>query len=192
MSPSRPISPDENLTELVAEARDKILSWRPGFEGRWLLVDVISQQLHLLDEKGFEASWPVSTSAGGLDNRQDSGGTPPGLHLVHRKIGQDAETGMIFESRQPTGVLWRPTDHPSGESSRDDLILTRILTLDGLEEGVNRGPGVDSLTRYIYIHGTNHEEAVGRPESGGCIRLTSADVTDLFSRVEEGDPVVIL
>jgi UDP-N-acetylmuramate--alanine ligase len=192
MSPPHPTSPDENLTALLAQARDKISSWRPGFTGRWLLVDVFAQQLHLLENSRIVGTWPVSTAACGLDNRQDSGGTPPGLHQIHRKIGHDAETGMIFESRRPTGLLWRPTDHPDPESVADDLILTRILTLDGLEDGVNRGPGVDSRARYIYIHGTNQEETVGRPESGGCIRMTSTDVIDLFSRVEEGDPLVII
>jgi hypothetical protein len=192
MSPSRNTSPDENLNRLISEARDKILSWQPGFTGRWLLVDVFSQQLLYLEKTGIVASWPVSTSACGLDNRQDSGGTPAGLHRIHRKIGQDAEPGMIFESRQPTGILWPLAAHPAPEPSPDDLILTRILTLDGLEDGVNRGPGIDSRARYIYIHGTNHEEVVGRPESGGCIRMTSTDIVDLFALAREGDPLVIL
>ena len=99
---------------------------------------------------------------------------------------------MIFESRQPTGILWPLAAHQAPEPSPDDLILTRILTLDGLEDGVNRGPGIDSRARYIYIHGTNHEEAVGRPESGGCIRMTSTDIVDLFALAREGDPLVIL
>ncbi|MGV1014225.1 MAG: glutamate ligase domain-containing protein, partial [Methyloceanibacter sp.] len=73
----------------------------------------------------------------------------------------------------------------------DDLILTRILTLDGLEDGVNRGPGCDSLTRYIYLHGTNHEDLLGRPMSHGCVRLANDDIRDLFARLREGDHVLI-
>jgi UDP-N-acetylmuramate--alanine ligase len=184
--------PESNLARLIAEGRDKILAWQPGFTGRWLLVDVLAQRLVLLQGTEATAGWPVSTAAAGLDNRQDSGGTPPGLHQVDQKIGQDTEPGMIFENRRPTGILWPRSTREMPELQEDDLILTRILILDGLEEGVNRGPGIDSRTRYIYIHGTNHEEAIGLPESGGCVRMTNIDVVELFDQVEEGDPVVIL
>jgi len=156
------------------------------------LVDVTAQRLVLLQGTEATAGWPVSTAAAGLDNRQDSGGTPPGLHRVDRKIGEDTEPGMIFESRRPTNVLWRRTAGETAELQGNDLILTRILTLDGLEEGLNRGPGIDSRARYIYIHGTNHEAAIGRPVSHGCVRMSNADVVDLFDRVEEGAPVVIV
>jgi UDP-N-acetylmuramate--alanine ligase len=201
MSPSRKISPDENLARLIAQGREMILARQPDFTGRWLLVDVFDQRLILLQDNEMTATWPVSTSAAGLDNRQDSGGTPPGLHRVHGKIGEEAEPGMIFESRQATGILWRSADNEKqdGDNKQDgdekqdgDLILTRILTLDGLEEGINRGPDIDSRARYIYIHGTNHEAAIGSPESGGCVRMTNIDIVELFDLVEEEDPVVII
>jgi UDP-N-acetylmuramate--alanine ligase len=99
---------------------------------------------------------------------------------------------MVFVSRKPTGILWRQDTVPPSGIQKDDLILTRILALDGLEEGLNRGPGIDSRERYIYIHGTNHEQAIGSPESGGCVRMTSDHVVELFDQVQEGDPVVIL
>jgi len=186
------ISPDENLARLITQGRDLILSRQPEFAGRWLLVDVFAQRLILLRDSGVTDDWPVSTAAAGLDNRQDSAGTPPGLHRIHCKIGEGLEPGMIFESRQTTGILWRSSDPEAAGPREKDLILTRILTLDGLENGVNLGPGIDSRARYIYIHGTNHEEAIGSPESGGCVRMTNADVVALFDQVEEGDPVVIL
>ena len=189
MSPSRKVSPDENLARLIAQGRDMILARQSDFTGRWLLVDVFGQHLILLQDNEMTATWPISTSAAGLDNRQDSGGTPPGLHRVHRKIGEGAEPGMIFESRQPTGILWR---NAGDDKQNRDLILTRILTLDGLEDGVNRGPDIDSRARYIYIHGTNHEAAIGSPESGGCVRMTNIDVVELFDLVKEEDPVVII
>jgi len=192
MSPSHKISPDEDLARLIAQGRDMILARQPDFTGRWLLVDVFTQRLILLQDSRMMATWPVSTASVGLDNRQDSRGTPCGLHRIARKIGEGAEPDMIFESRQPTGILWRRAASRGRESQKGDLILTRILTLDGLEDGVNRGPGIDSLARYIYIHGTNHEGAVGSPESGGCMRMTSNDVVELFDQVEEEDPVVIL
>ena len=104
---------------------------------------------------------------------------------MHRRIGEGAEEGSVFVSREPTGEMWR------GEARDDDLILTRILTLDGLEEGINRGPGHDSLARYIYLHGTNHELLLGRPTSHGCVRLSNADVCCLFAGMREGDYVLI-
>ena len=94
--------------------------------------------------------------------------------------------GAVFESRAPTGAVWR------GEPTEDDLIITRILTLEGLEDSVNRGPGCDSLGRYIYIHGTNHVAELGRPTSHGCVRLSSEDIAELSERVREGDAVVIV
>ena len=108
-----------------------------------------------------------------------------GWHRIHARIGAGAPLGTVFESRVPTGRVWR------GEAAEADLILTRVLTLEGLEDGVNRGPGRDSLERYIYLHGTNHEDQLGRPASHGCVRLANADVVELFDRVAEGDPVFI-
>jgi hypothetical protein len=159
-----------------------------GGPGRWLLVCTERQRLWLMDGDRPDADWPISTAAAGIDAREGSGGTPAGLHAIAGKIGGDQAPGTVFSSREPTGESWRPGDPPRA----DDLILTRILTLDGREDGVNRGPGVDSRSRYIYIHGTNHEERLGEPVSRGCIRMASADVIVLFDRVEEGDPVVIV
>src|SRR5947209_5746513 len=85
---------------------------------------------------------------------------------------------LLWRAREPTGQVWRA--ETGAESIAADLILTRILTLEGLEEGVNRGGDVDSLGRYIYIHGTNHESELGQAASHGCVRLSNADVVDLF------------
>ncbi len=154
---------------------------------RWLLVDVVQQRLVLVRGRSPHGTWPVSTAAAGLDNRQDSGGTPPGVHRIARKIGADSAQGTVFASREPTGQTWQPGQNPT-----DDLILTRILTLNGCEPGVNQGPGIGSLERYIYLHGTNDEERIGEPVSHGCVRLTNTDICDVFDQVEEGDPVVII
>lgn len=183
MTPRKPAPPGD----LVHAART--LMDRHGADvARWVLVDALAQALYLMEGDEPLAGWPVSTAAAGLDNREGSGGTSPGLHRIGRKIGRDAAVGTVFESREPTGRLWNPADPPGD----DDLILTRILTLEGCEEGVNRGPGVDSRDRYIYIHGTNHEERLGEPVSHGCVRMANGAVVDLFARVEEGDPVVVL
>ena len=152
---------------------------------RLLVVDVERQRATLLDGETAVASWPVSTSRNGIGGTKGSYRTPPGWHRVHRRIGEDAASGTVFVSREPTGETWR------GEAPDEDLILTRILTLEGLEDGVNRGPGCDSLERYIYLHGTNHEALIGRPVSHGCVRLSNRDVTELFTRLEKGDFVLI-
>ena len=192
MSRSQNIPPAEDLADDIAAGWKKVLLQQPEFQGRWLLVHVPSQRLLLLQGTDSTAAWPVSTSVVGMDNRQDSGGTPGGLHRVDQKIGEGSDLHTIFSSRQSTGILWQKDMDETDRGPEGDLILTRILTLDGLEEGVNRGPGIDSLARYIYIHGTNHEDGIGTPVSGGCVRMKNTDVIALFDLVQEGDPVVIL
>lgn len=153
---------------------------------RWLLVDVAAQTVTLLRGRDVKSTWPVSTAAAGIDARHGSGGTPPGVHRIERRIGGDADPGAVFVSREPTGEVWR------GESDERDLILGRILTLAGCEDGINRGPGVDSLARHIYLHGTNHIDRIGEACSHGCVRLGPTDIVALFDRVKSGDPVVII
>jgi UDP-N-acetylmuramate--alanine ligase len=150
-----------------------------------VVVDVASQCLSLIVADRVVAEYPVSTAAAGIGGQEGSFRTPPGWHRIHARIGAGEAHGRVFESRVATDNLWQ------GEPEAGDLILTRILTLDGLEDGVNRGPGVDSLERYIYVHGTNQEGRIGRPVSHGCVRMTNADVTDLFDQVAEGDAVLI-
>jgi UDP-N-acetylmuramate-alanine ligase len=152
---------------------------------RLLVVDVDRQRAVWFEDEMAKAAWPVSTAHAGIGGAHGSYRTPPGWHRVHRRIGEGAEAGSVFVAREPTGEIWH------GQPRDDDLILTRILTLDGLEEGVNRGAGCDSLERYIYLHGTNHERLLGRPTSHGCVRLANADVRRLFDDVREGDYVLI-
>jgi UDP-N-acetylmuramate--alanine ligase len=151
-------------------------------------VDVSRQRLLLIQGGTVAKVYRVSTAAAGLNAKENSYGTPPGIHSIEKKIGAGMPTGTVFESREPTGQVWRPEE----PAKKEDKILSRVLTLTGLENGVNHGPGLDSSTRYIYIHGTNHEDQIGEPLSQGCIRLTNRDVIDLFDRVEQGDLVVIV
>jgi UDP-N-acetylmuramate--alanine ligase len=180
-------SADPDLRQLIKQAYEKITSYSDEADARWWLVDVIAQRLIRIQGQTPVAAWPVSTAAVGLDNRQDSGGTPPGVHRVDQKLGADCPPGTIFVSREDTGERW-----PLDRESSDDLILTRIVTLSGCEPGLNQGPGVDSRERYIYLHGTNHEDRIGAPVSGGCVRLTNADICVVFDQIQEGDPLVIV
>jgi len=150
-----------------------------------LVVDTARQRLGLLEGGRLVFETAISTARNGLGCEQDSYRTPTGWHRIHARIGAGAETGSVFRNRVATGEVWR------GEPRDEDLILTRVLTLDGLEEGRNRGPGHDSLARFIYLHGTNQEGQLGTPVSHGCVRLANAAVTKLFDLVREGDPLLI-
>ncbi len=166
------------LTRARAPVRD--------LPARLLMVEIEHQRVHLLEHGAVTFSAVVSTSAKGVGSEEGSNRTPIGWHRIHARVGEGAAPGTVFKSREPTGEVWR------GETREDELITTRILWLEGLEQGVNRGPGCDSLERYIYFHGTNHESRLGEPASSGCIRMSNADVVTLYARVRVGDLVAIL
>lgn len=152
---------------------------------RIIIVDTEQQKLHLIENRKIIRSFDVSTSKFGIGNRDGSYMTPPGIHRIEEKIGKGAPSGRIFESRNDTGIDWHEG------LTGDNLILTRILRLRGLEEGINSGPGIDSYERYIYIHGTNQENRIGKPNSHGCVCMRNQDIIELFDSVEEGTIVFI-
>lgn len=172
--------------ELLVRARLRPLAPPDDPAARTLVVDVARQRLTLFEADLPVASYAISTAAAGIGSVSGSNRTPPGWHRIHAAIGGGAVRGMEFVSRKPTGRVWNGEDQPG------DRILTRVLTLEGLEPGVNRGPGLDSLERYIYLHGTNHEDRLGTPDSHGCVRLANDDVIFLFERVRPGDRVVVV
>ena len=153
-------------------------------------MDLSSQRLELLEGTTVVASYPVSTAANGAGERVGTEQTPRGLHEVRAKIGAGAPEGAVFAGRRPTGEICTP-ELLRREPDRD-WILTRILWLRGLEVGKNRLGDVDSMRRYIYIHGTPEEAAIGTKASHGCIRMRNADVIELFDRVNPGDVVEIV
>lgn len=145
-----------------------------------VVVDGQAQRLVLWQGGEAKCAYPVSTALAGMGCAENSGRTPTGWHRVAEWIGAGAAPGQVFVSRVATDEVippagWRAT---GGE----DKVLTRILWLEGLETGRNRGPGVDSHARYIYIHGTNQEQLLGTPASHGCVRLSNRDAIDLFRR----------
>lgn len=157
--------------------------------GRWLLIGLASQQLWLCESQSTLACWPVSVAANGLGEAEGSGKTPRGWHWVRAKIGAGLPLGAVLKGRRPTGEVWSPDLH-SAHPQRD-WILTRILWLCGNELGKNRGGGVDSQRRYIYIHGTPDTEPMQVALSHGCVRMRNADVLALFDRVPAYAPVYL-
>ena len=134
-------------------------------------------------------SRPSDFGLGDAGEQQDSECTPRGRHEVTAKIGDACALNTVFVGRRPTGEIY--TEDLSGSFPGRDWILTRILWLSGLERGRNRLGDVDTMRRFIYIHGTPEEDTIGTPGSHGCIRMRNADVVALFDRVEVGTPVEI-
>ncbi|MCH6256147.1 L,D-transpeptidase [Puniceicoccaceae bacterium K14] len=155
---------------------------------RHAVVSIEKQTLTLITESGETRTFTVSTSKNPPSCLQDSGGTPNGLHRIKTKIGENASLGEVFKSRVPQN---RPYWEFSEEEQTSNLITTRILWLDGLEANKNKGDNCDSYQRYIYIHGTNHEDRIGRPASGGCVVLKNQEVIELFDLLCESDHVYI-
>ena len=155
-------------------------------EGCVLYVSARSQRMYFVREGVLEGEYVISTARNGLGEKRNSGQTPQGLHRVASKIGAGVPVFGIFKARQYTGEIAQP------DSNGGDLITSRILWLDGMEPGVNAGPGQDSMERGIYIHGTADVISLGSPSSHGCIRMRNSDIIRLFDKVPVGTLVVIL
>jgi UDP-N-acetylmuramate--alanine ligase len=160
---------------------------RPFSDGNapFLFVDSPRQRLYLCKGSEILGEYAVSTSRFGFGSREGSNKTPTGFHRIADKIGAGAPERRIFRERRDTGVDWRPG------LTEDNLILTRILRLEGLEPGINKGDNVDSYERYIYLHGTNREDAIGAPLSHGCVCMRPGDIVRLFDEVAIGTIVFI-
>ncbi|MDX1561860.1 MAG: L,D-transpeptidase [Gammaproteobacteria bacterium] len=152
-------------------------------------IDLAGQTLTLVDADGSESSYPVSTSKYGAGEVEGSFKTPRGRHRIHAKIGDGAVPGTVFVGRQPTGEIY--SDELAAREPGRDWILTRILWLEGQEPGKNQHGNVDTLGRYIYIHGMPDSATCGEPGSIGCIRMRNDDIIDLFDRVAVGTVVTI-
>jgi UDP-N-acetylmuramate--alanine ligase len=151
----------------------------------FVFINIKSQLLSLIKNSMISEKYPISTSRFGTGNKEGSFKTPLGIHRIIEKIGDGAPSGRIFKSRKDTGENWQK------QKNEENMILTRILRLEGLEPGVNKGGEVDSYKRYIYIHGTNLEDQLGMPTSHGCICMKSKDIINLFEKVGEGTIVII-
>lgn len=158
-----------------------------------IVIHISNQKMiYFKDGKGLFA-FDISTAINGPGQRERSNQTPLGLHRISNKIGGGAAIDTIFKGRVNTGRAWNRSDPDQNEG---DLILSRILWLEGLEHGHNKGRDakgalVDSKKRYIYIHGTNQEDLLGSPASLGCVRMSNASVIGLFNKVPVGTLVWI-
>lgn len=153
-------------------------------------ISIPQQTLTLFDDNGGQvARYAVSTAANGVGCVKNSGCTPLGAHIIRAKIGDGAAENTVFVGRRPTGEIFTPA--LKLQFPERDWILTRILWLSGTEPGKNRLGNVDTMQRYIYIHGTPDETELGVPGSHGCVRMRNADLVDLFDRVPVGNTVNI-
>lgn len=152
-------------------------------------IEIDSQLLRLNGIAGESRQYPVSTAANGVGEQNGSFQTPRGRHIVRAMIGRDAEIGSIFVGRRPTGEMYTPEMRMQYPDR--DWILTRVLWLSGIEPGLNRHGEVDTMRRYIYIHGSPEDVDMNEPGSAGCIRMRNADIIELFNLVEPGIPVTI-
>ena len=155
----------------------------------FIRVVIAEQTLYLLENDAVIKRYDISASAYGVGNKAGSNKTPLGMHKVVSKFGKNAELNTIFKSRKNTGRI--AEINYDKQKTPGDLITSRILWLAGLEEGVNKGSGIDSYLRHIYIHGTPDEGLIGSPASHGCIRMRNSDVVELFDLVPVGTIVNI-
>lgn len=154
-------------------------------------ISIPDQSLLLVNDLGqLAACYSVSTASNGVGCEKNSGCTPMGQHIIRAKIGEGAPVNTVFVGRRPTGEIFTP--ELMAEYPERDWILTRILWLSGTEVGKNRLCNVDTMQRYIYIHGSPDSAEMGKPGSHGCIRMHNADLIDLFDRVVVGMPVNIV
>ena len=155
-----------------------------------IVVDIATQQLFFLKMGKIDVIYSVSTSVYGTGSQVNSFKTPLGRHKISEKIGEGLPEGAILKGRRWTGAIANIIKEPI--DTKFDVVTSRILWLTGLEEGKNLGSGVDSKSRYIYIHGTAEEGLIGKPASDGCVRMYNSDVISLFNSVNIDTEVWII
>ena len=148
-----------------------------------IFVDIETQQLFLLNKGKLSKNYLISSSYYGTGSKENSLRTPLGRHEIYKKLGENLPINAILKGRVWNGAVAEIIREPI--DTEFDHVTSRILWLDGLEIGKNKGKGIDSRERYIYIHGTAEEGLIGKPASDGCIRMYNSDVIELFDLVDE-------
>jgi len=155
-----------------------------------VFVSIEKQKLYHIKNNKIISEFIISSSAYGTGNKAGSNKTPLGLHKVKQKYGEKTPINGRMVGRVFYGKI--ATIYKDNTKSKTDDVTTRIFWLEGLEKGKNKGKGIDSYKRYIYIHGTSEEGRLGTPASHGCIRMKNKDVIDLYKIIEVGTLVLIL
>ena len=163
---------------LLAELAEKYPSY---YANGVFVVDDSEQRMYWYKNDKLVQKFTISTAANGLGNKPESNTTPAGAHRISTKIGKNAARGAVFDKLQNTGEIAKIYTKPNYSATA--LALSRILRLDGLEPGKNKGGSVDTFNRAIYFHGTNKEGNLGKRASHGCIRMKNDEVIELFGQV---------
>ena len=177
-----------DFNDLYSEYCAKLNSLGLNPSDHLLLGNIDKQEIAYFCQGKKVKYYSMSSSKQPPSCMENSLGTPWGLHVVCEKIGDGQKKGMVFEGRVPIGLI---ASECSLEKQSLNLITSRILRLDGLEQGINRGGRVDTFKRYVYIHGTNHEENLGSPASSGCLQLSNDDVIELYEAISVGTHLLI-
>lgn len=154
-----------------------------------LEVVIETQTMHVFDDNKQIKQYTISSAKNGVGEVRGSEQTPRGWHLIRAKIGANAPINTVFVNRRPTGEIYHP--HLKQAFPHRDWILTRIFWLSGLEINKNRLGNVDTMRRYIYIHGSPDETIMGKPGSRGCIRMHNHDLIELFDQIPVGTHILI-
>ena len=176
---------------MVTFLRDYIdIKYGPKDYDTLIYIATRQQRLYLIADSTVVSSYPISTATNGTGTRVSSKKTPTGLHRIRVKAGDNVPMGGILKDRVYYGEIAPIITEPINIESDD--ITTRVLWLEGLEPGVNRGGNRDTFNRQIYIHGTPEEGLIGKPASHGCIRMKNTDILQLYNLTSEGTVVIIL
>ena len=173
----------------ILEKINQYMSEKERYE-ELLFVSIGEQKMYRIESKKITHIYDISTSKYGVGNKKNSNKTPLGLHIIKEKHGDNVPINGRMVGRVFYGDIAKI--YSDSTTSKTDDITSRILWLEGLEHGINKGENIDSYERYIYIHGTSEEGRIGIPSSNGCVRMKNKDVIDLYKEVSIGTFVLIL
>ena len=174
----------------IIERVNNYLDSKKTFTDEVIYVSIKQQKLYHIQHDSIIKEYIISSSAYGIGSAAGSNKTPIGLHSVRKKYGEKTPINGKMTGRMFHGNI--ATVYTDKTKSKTDDVTSRILWLEGLEQGKNKGKGIDSFNRYIYIHGTSEEGRLGKPASHGCIRMKNKEVIDLYKLIEVGTLVLIL